>query len=96
MRTIRWMCGVKVTDRFTRSELRERLGTDDKITVVQRHRLRWYRHEEGSFNRLLFSKRGRHKGPLNMPLVESMLYVSMCMPKYLQCCDSVYQEKHSV
>jgi len=29
MRIIRWMCSVKVTDRFTCSELRERLGIDD-------------------------------------------------------------------
>jgi len=44
MRMIRRMCGVKVTDRFTCSELRERLGIDDIITVIQRHRLRWYGH----------------------------------------------------
>jgi len=30
-----WMCGVKVTDRFTCCELRERLGTDDVSTIVQ-------------------------------------------------------------
>jgi len=42
MRMIRWMCGVKVTDRFTCNELRKRLGTDDKITVLQRNWLRWY------------------------------------------------------
>ena len=41
IRTIRWMCGIRVTGKFTCSELRERLGTDDIITVVQRHRLRW-------------------------------------------------------
>jgi len=35
MRMIRWMCGTKVTDRFMCSELRERLGIDDIITVVQ-------------------------------------------------------------
>jgi len=39
---IRWMCSVKVTDRFKYNKLRERLGTDDIITVVQRNRLRWY------------------------------------------------------
>jgi len=38
------MCGVKVTDGFRRSELRERLGIDDIITVVQRHGLRQYGH----------------------------------------------------
>jgi len=31
-----------VTEKFSRSELRERLGIDDIITVVLRHRLRWY------------------------------------------------------
>jgi len=35
MRMIRCMCGVKVTDRFMCSELRDRLGIDDIITVVQ-------------------------------------------------------------
>jgi len=41
---IKWMCGVKVIDRFLSSELRERLEIDDIIIVIQRHRLRWYRH----------------------------------------------------
>jgi len=41
---IRWMCGVKVIDRFLSSELRERLEIGDVITVIQRHQLRWYRH----------------------------------------------------
>jgi len=31
MRVIRWMCGAKVTDRFTV----ERLGIDDIIAVIQ-------------------------------------------------------------
>ena len=35
MRMIMWMCGVKMTDRFTCSELRERQGIGDIITVVQ-------------------------------------------------------------
>jgi len=39
MRMIRWMCGIKVTDRFMCRKLRERqrdrLGVDDIITVVQ-------------------------------------------------------------
>jgi len=29
MRMIRWMCGVKITERFACSELRERPGIDD-------------------------------------------------------------------
>jgi len=39
MRMIMWMCGVKMTDTFTCSQLRERLGIDDITTVIQRHRL---------------------------------------------------------
>jgi len=44
IKMIRWMSGITVTDRFTCRELRERLGIDDIITVVQRHRLRWHGH----------------------------------------------------
>jgi len=44
MRMIRWTRGIKVIDRFTCSKLRERLGLDYIITVVQQHRLRWYGH----------------------------------------------------
>jgi len=45
MRMIRWMCGVKITDRFWSSQLRDRdTRLDDIITVVQRQRLRWYGH----------------------------------------------------
>jgi len=29
MRMIRWMCGIKIADRFSSSELRERLGIDN-------------------------------------------------------------------
>jgi len=36
------MCGVNVTDRFLCSELCDRLRTDDIMTVIQQHRLRWY------------------------------------------------------
>ena len=34
IRMIRWMCRVKLPDRFVCSELRERLGIDDIIAVV--------------------------------------------------------------
>jgi len=44
MRMIRWMSGVKVTDRFMSCQLRERRGIDDITSVIQRHRLRWYLH----------------------------------------------------
>jgi len=37
MRVIRWMCGIKITDRFSSSELRKRLGIDDIITLIRRH-----------------------------------------------------------
>jgi len=29
MRMVRWMCGIKLKDRFPSRELRERLGIDD-------------------------------------------------------------------
>jgi len=44
MRIVRWMCGVKLQDRVPSKELRGRLGLDDIILVLQRNRLRWYRH----------------------------------------------------
>jgi len=44
MRMVRWMCGVKLQDRVLSKELRGRLGLDDKISVLQRNRLRWYGH----------------------------------------------------
>jgi len=44
MRMVRWMCDVKVKDRVPSKELRERLGIDDIISVLQQNRLRWYGH----------------------------------------------------
>jgi len=35
MRMVRWMCGIKLKDRFPRKELRERLGIDDVALVFQ-------------------------------------------------------------
>jgi len=35
MRMVRWMCGVKVNDRFPSKELRERSGMDDIALVLQ-------------------------------------------------------------
>jgi len=42
MRMVRWMCGVKLTDRLPSKELRERLGIGDIALVLQQNRLRWY------------------------------------------------------
>ena len=39
MRMVRWMCTVKVKDRVPSKELRERLGIDDIILVLQENRL---------------------------------------------------------
>jgi len=39
---VRWMCGVKLQDRIPGKGLRERLGLDDIISVLQQNRLRWY------------------------------------------------------
>ena len=44
MRMVRWMCNVKVKDRVPSKELRERLGIDDIILIIQQNRLRWYGH----------------------------------------------------
>jgi len=34
MRMVRWMCNVKVKDRVSSKELRERLGIDDIILAI--------------------------------------------------------------
>jgi len=39
MRMVRWMCVIKVKDRVSSKELRERLGLDDIISVLQQKRL---------------------------------------------------------
>jgi len=41
---IRWVCGIKIANRFSNSDLGERLGRDDIITAIQQHRLRWFGH----------------------------------------------------
>jgi len=42
MRMVRWMCSVKVKDRFPNKQLRKRLGTNDITLVLQQNRLRRY------------------------------------------------------
>jgi len=44
MRMVRWMCGIKLKDRVASKGLRERLGLDDIILVVQKNTWRWYGH----------------------------------------------------
>jgi len=39
MRMVRWMCNVKAKDRVPSKELRERLGIDDRILILQQNRL---------------------------------------------------------
>jgi len=34
MRMVRWMCGVKLKDRFSSKELRDGLGIDDSIGIT--------------------------------------------------------------
>jgi len=41
---VRRMCGIKLQDRVPSKGLRERLGLDDIILVLQQNRLQWYRH----------------------------------------------------
>ena len=38
------MCNVKLKDRVPSKELRERIGIDDIILILQQNRLRWYGH----------------------------------------------------
>ena len=40
MRMVRWMCNVKVKDTVSCKELRERIGIDDIILILQQNRLR--------------------------------------------------------
>jgi len=44
MRMVRWMCNVNVEDEVPSKEMRERLGIDDIILILQQNRLRWYGH----------------------------------------------------
>jgi len=44
MTMVRWMCGMKQQDKIPSKGLRERLGLDDIISVLQQNRLRWYGH----------------------------------------------------
>jgi len=39
MGIVRWMCGIKLKDRVPSKELRERLGLDNIILVLQQNRL---------------------------------------------------------
>jgi len=39
MRMVRWMCGIKVKDRFPSKELRERLEIHDIALILQQNRL---------------------------------------------------------
>jgi len=44
MRMVRWMCGMRLQDRIPSKGLRERLGLDLLMSILQRNRLRWYGH----------------------------------------------------
>jgi len=50
MRMVRRMCDVKVKDRLPSDELRERLGMDDIISVLQQNRLQWHGHVQKEHN----------------------------------------------
>jgi len=41
---VRWMYGMKLQDIIPSKGLRERLGLDDIISVLQQNRLQWYEH----------------------------------------------------
>jgi len=42
IKMVRWMCCIKLKDRFPSKELREGLGLDGVISVLQQNWLRWY------------------------------------------------------
>jgi len=44
MRVVKWMCGVRLRDKLSCIELRQRLGIEDVVKVVGRNRLRWFGH----------------------------------------------------
>jgi len=44
MRIISWMCGVKLRNKLSCFGLRQRLGIEYIVKVVQINRLRWYGH----------------------------------------------------
>jgi len=44
IKTVRWVCDVKVKDNVPSKELRQRLGIDDIILILQQNGLRWYGH----------------------------------------------------
>ena len=44
MRMVRWMYGVKLKDRVSNKELRERDGIVDITSLLQQNMLRWYGH----------------------------------------------------
>jgi len=44
IRMVSWMCGVKLKDRVSSKELRERLGIVGIMSVLQQNRLRWHGH----------------------------------------------------
>ena len=43
MSTIRWMCGVKLNERYKSEELRELLGLEPVSLMIKKSRLRWFR-----------------------------------------------------
>jgi len=61
------MCKVKVKDRVPGKELREKLGIDDIILILQQNRLRCYGHvlriEDTDWGRNVWNMRWRAKVP---------------------------------
>ena len=43
---IRWMCGVRLSDKKACAELLSRLDIESVSVVVRRGRLRWFEHVE--------------------------------------------------
>jgi len=87
MRIVRWMCGVKLQDRVPSKGLRERLGLDDIISVLQQNRLRWYGHvlqkEDSDWVRNVWSVKWGVPGQE----VEQRKLGERCAKKSVRCVD---------
>ena len=46
MSMIRWMCGVKLSERTESEELGELLGLEPVSLMIKKKRLRWFTHAE--------------------------------------------------
>ena len=44
MRMIRWMCGVRLSEKITNVKLREKMGVEMIDAVIRRNKFKWFGH----------------------------------------------------